>query len=105
MIFGVKYTFEGNSVKWLYIVAHVIKVALFVAFIYASVEPFTLFIDHWQAFLNDVAKIDLYFMLWKLLWIFGLYVLTIVIEAIIAFGIIIPSARKIIQNKFRRRMW
>lgn len=100
-IFGVKYEFTG-LIGYM-IAAYTIKIALIVAFIYGTIEPFTMFVDHLQAFLNDKAKIDLYFMLWKLLWIVGYYFIAVLIEMFVAFVIIMPMAKKTIENKNRIR--
>lgn len=99
--FGVKYTFK--DLIGYQIAAYVIKIVLILAFIYQSIEPFTMFVDHLQAFLNDEAKIDLYFMLWKVLWIVGYYFIVVLIETFVAFVIILPMAKKTIEDKNRIR--
>lgn len=94
----VKYNFEGKSMIKYFIAALVIKIILVVFFIASIIPNGKEIIAHIDGAINTDQLFSTLFLLKQLGWIAVKLIITIAIESAIAFGIIIPLAKKAIDD-------
>lgn len=96
----VSYKFNGRSIIKYAVIVVVVKLTLLFGWIMASIPLGIEIINHIESFINDDANISLIFLL-KKIGMIGLYfIVCIVVEAIIAFGIIFPIVKNELDNEF-----
>ena len=94
----VKTEFKGLSMVKYSIASFLIKLALFVLFIYACVDPATIILNDIQDFLNGLKQIELFLILKQIGWMFLYFIIAIVIEVALVFGVIFPIAKSEFNN-------
>jgi hypothetical protein len=90
---GVKYTFTGNAMIKYAMIAYIVKIGLAFAIIFAIVPYIIVIADHIDANITETINYWLILKNWGIMAL--MFVIALAIEAVFAFGILIPIAKKI----------
>lgn len=91
----VKYSGTGGSGIGFVVVGFLLKITILVAFFFAAAENFWIIIDHIEAVINTGIDIELRMIIGQIGWIILDFILAIVAEVVVAFGLIFPIFKAI----------